>query len=60
MGVAILFTGLTLLAVAVVLYFVFKAMYHTFHGDLPKFMAVVILIFIGVGLLLFVLGILII
>lgn len=43
--------GLTILAITVVLAVVFFLMYHTFHGDLPRIMKLVIGIMIIVGTL---------
>lgn len=47
--------GLTILAVAAVLSILFYLMYHTFHGDLPAFMKLVVAIFliVAAGFILF-------
>lgn len=45
-----------ILAVAAILGVLFYFMYHTFHGDLPNFMIVVVAIFIGIAVILGIIG----
>lgn len=38
-----------ILGIAAILGVLFYFMYHTFHGDLPKFMIIVVSVFIGIA-----------
>lgn len=46
-----------ILGIAAILGILFYFMYHTFHGDLPKFMVIVVAIFAGIAAVLGVIGV---
>ena len=48
-GATLLTIGLTILGIVVVLAVLFYLMYHTFHGDLPKLMKLIITVFLIVA-----------
>jgi uncharacterized membrane protein len=52
-----LVVGLTIILVSFILVGLFYLMYHTFHGNLPKMMKGIIAIFLLVGVLLAITGI---
>ena len=47
--------GLTILGITAILAVLFYLMYHTFHGDLPRIMKIVVAIFliVAAGFILF-------
>lgn len=55
-GATLLTIGLTILAVVVVLAVLFYLMYHTFHGDLPALMKLILAVFLIVAALFLLFG----
>jgi hypothetical protein len=52
-----LLAGGVILGIAAILGVLFYFMYHTFHGDLPNFMIIVVSVFIGIAAVLGVIGV---
>jgi hypothetical protein len=53
---AFLVMGLTIIGVGFILALLFYLMYHTFHGDLPKFMQKIVIAFFIIGIILAIIG----